>query len=136
MEKKMMNTETQTQTNTPTLGGAATYVVWSDSYACTVIHISKNGKIATLRRDKAQLLNGTNSSEPDALSFSPGGFCGHTSGTQRYSYEPNPEGETFRVSARTRSDGRTVWKTVGQATKTSGGTARFGTRDEHYDYNF
>ena len=131
-----METIVEKTTNLPVLGGAATYTVWTDSYACTVEKISPSGKTVWLRRDKAVLLNGANSDAEDKLHFEPGGFSGHTSGTQRYRYENDPDGELIKVSARTLRDGRVVWKRVGQATKSLGGTARFGTRDEHYDFNF
>jgi hypothetical protein len=90
----------------------------------------------TLRRDKATLLNGAGSDAADKLHFEPGGFVGHTSGAQRYAYEENVEGEIIRVSARTLRDGSIVWKTVGQSTKSPGGSAYFGARHEHYDFNF
>lgn len=129
---------TQT-TETPKVGDGATYRLWTDAYACTIIEIRKNGRELVLQRDKAKLLNGFNSGEDDALHFEPGGFCGHTSGTQRYAYEPDPEGQIIRVSRRTRKtrDGEIVeWVQVGQPTKSPGGRATLGVRSEHYDFNF
>lgn len=124
------------QRATPVVGGAATFTLWTDAHACTVIKISPNGKTAWLRRDKAKLLNGFNSDAADKLQFAPGGFCGHTSGTQRYAYTADPNGEVIRVSARTLRDGSIVWKRAGSPTRSPGATAYFGARHEHYDYNF
>lgn len=128
--------ECDKQRATPAVGGAATFTLYTDSYACTVIKISPNGKTVWLRRDKATLLNGFNSGEKDALQFSPGGFCGHTSGEQRYSYAPDPEGQVIKVSARALRDGSIVWKQAGHSTRSPGAFAYFGARHEHYDYNF
>lgn len=124
------------QRATPILGGAATYVVWTDHHACTVVGISPSGKTVLLRRDKAKLLNAVGSGEKDALEFSPGGFVGHTSGRQRYAYEADPNGEVIKVTARKLRDGSICWKAVGQRTNSPGGYAYFGVRCEHYDYNF
>lgn len=122
--------------NTPVKGIAATFTLWTDSYACTVESVSPSGKTITLRRDKAVLLNGANSDAPDKLEFSPGGFCGHVSGTQRYSYEPDPNGELFKATLRTRRDGSTCWKQVGVGTYERGGSVTLGSRHGHRDFNF
>jgi hypothetical protein len=124
------------ETQTPNVGDGATYRMWTDCYACTIIEVCKNGRELVLQRDKSTLLNGAGSGEPDALGFTPGGFVGHTSGEQRYRYERNPDGEIIRVSKRTRKNGQVEWVKVGQATKTQGGRARVGVRHEHYDFNF
>ena len=94
--------------------------------------MSPNGKTAWLRQDKATLLNGVTSGEPDALKCYPGGFAAHVEGTQRYEYEPNPEGRLYKVTLR----GNGKWKQVGIGTKSPGGTVTFGKRHEHYDFNF
>jgi hypothetical protein len=120
---------------TPKVGEGATFTVWTDSYACTVEAVSKSGTRATLRRDKATLLNGFKSGEADALTFTPGGFAGHTSGSQRYKYERDPDGQVIKVSRRVRN-GQLVWKQVGSRTSSPGGFATFGGRHESYDYNF
>jgi hypothetical protein len=129
-----------TAADTPFVGQGATYTLYTDSYACTVVSVSKSGKSAVLQRDKATLLNGANSGEADALVFSPGGFAAHVSGVQRYSYETDPEGETFKVSRRAvKVRGKVVgyvWKRCGHATKSPGCSVSFGHRSEHYDYNF
>ena len=120
----------------PVVGGPATYTLATDSHACTVVAIDRKGTRVTLRADKATLLNGANSGEPDALQFAPGGFFGHTSGTQRYAYEPDPNGETYVVTRRVRRSGKVVWKSVGHDTNSPGLNAHFRYRCEHYDFNF
>jgi hypothetical protein len=124
------------QRATPALGGGATYTLWTDSHACTVIKISPNGKTVWLRQDKAVLLNGVNSEASDKLQFSPGGFVGHTSGHQRYQYSADPDGEVFKATMRVLRDGSIIWKRTGSATRSPGGTVYFGARHEHYDFNF
>lgn len=120
---------------TPKVGDGATYRVWTDCKACTIIEVRRNGRELVLQRDKAVLLNGFNSGEGDALKFSPGGFAGHTSGQQRYRYERDPNGEIIRVSRRNTAHG-IQWVQVGQPTRSPGGRAMLGVRKEFYDYNF
>lgn len=126
----------QTQTHEPKVGDGATYTTYSDSKACTIIEVRRNGRELVLQRDKATLLNGVNSGEPDALKCYPGGFAAHFEGTQRYAYERDPNGQTFRVSKRTLKNGNVVWKLVGHPTKSPGCSATLSGRHEHYDYNF
>ena len=125
---------------TPKVGQGATFCTYTDCKACTVIKVSRSGKQVTLQRDKATLLNGPTSGEPDALVQIPGGFAAHTSGTQRYSYEPDPDGKIIKVSKRTYKNGHgetiVVWKEVGHRTNSPGCTATFNGRHEYYDYNF
>lgn len=111
----------------PVIGMGATYHGYSDSQAHTVVAVSATGRRVTLRRDKATLLNGANSGEADALHFSPGGFCGHTSGTQRWSYAPDPDGATQIASLTGKG-----WRVGGL----SGAPVTMGARMEHYDFNF
>jgi hypothetical protein len=124
------------QNETPKVGDGATFTIYSDRHACTVIEVRRNGREVVLQRDKVTLLNGLNSGEADALESTPGGFAHHVSGKQRYSYEPNPNGETYKVSRRTLKNGNVVWKQVGHPTKSPGCSASFSGRHEHYDYNF
>ena len=126
----------ETTPATPEVGNAATFTTYTDSHACTIIEVRRNGRELVLREDKWSLLNGADSGAPDALEFSPGGFCGHTSGEQRYRYEPNPNGRTYRVTRRVRRDGSITWKRVGHPTKSPGCVARLGVRERHYDFNF
>jgi hypothetical protein len=131
------------------VGMGASYRTWTDVNACTVIAVDKKRGIVTLQYDKATLLNGANSGEPDALEFFPGGFCGHTAGVQRWSFERDENGTVQKVSARVikvsewDSEGlgvvnveKVIFKTCGQPTKTPGGDAKIGNRSHHYDFNF
>lgn len=105
------------------VGDYATALGYSDRYAYEVV--ARTAKTLTLRRLKATLLNGAASGEPDALHFSPGGFCGHTSGTQRYSYAPMPEAPTVKAH----------WSPKRGCFKM--GTSRIVLgASEHYDFNF
>jgi len=119
--------------NEPVLDGPATFTMYTDQIACTVIDTTK--RIITIQADTATLLNGPKSGTEDALVFSPGGFVGHVSGTQRYSYERNKEGRIYRVSKRIWNN-KTIWKLVGHRTKSPGCYAVFGVRSHYYDYNF
>lgn len=104
------------------VGDGATELHYSDAKAGAVIAVT--AKSVTVRMDKQTLLNGVNSGEPDALNFSAGGFCGHTSGVQRWAYEPDAEGlvTVFRL----RKNGRMM-----------NGTLRLvAGRSAHYDFNF
>jgi hypothetical protein len=111
----------------PEVGDGVTLHGWSDSDPGTITRVSPNGRRIWFRMDSATLLNGVDSGEPDALRFSPGGFVGHTSGTQRWKIEPNPEGA--ECSATLRKDGS--WCLVGGDSRVS-----VGERWKHYDYNF
>lgn len=125
-----MTTTTQiTKTAELAVGDGATYTSWTDSQAGTII--AKTAKAITWQRDKATLLNGANSDEADALTFAAGGFCGHTSGTQRYEYERDTDGATRKFTKR--ANGK--WKLTGAATRSAGATLTAG-RHEHYDFNF
>lgn len=120
----MNNIATLPEVKNPfTVGEGATVAGYSDCRAYTVIAVT--AKSATLRRDKATLLNGIKSGAPDALSFSPGGFCGHTSGVQRYSYEADETGGV--VVVRLRKNG--TWRTSNNERVSVG-------RSEYYDFNF
>lgn len=123
-----MNATNSNAVNTPVVGEGANVFGYSDVNAYTVLTVSASGKRCTIQRDTAVLLNGANSGEPDALQFSRGGFVGHTSGTQRYSYAPNADG--FVVTVSLRKDGK--WRTAGA----HGQRVTFGERSEHYDFNF
>lgn len=117
---------------TPKLGDGATYRVYSDRHACTVVAVSKNGKQVTLQRDTATLLNGFKSGESDALVSHPGGFAHHVEGIQRYKYECNPTGQTHKLSLR--KNGR--WKLAGDSMRSPGCEATFNGRHHFYDFNF
>ena len=109
----------------PEVGMGATIYYWSDRHACTIVDVSKNGKTVTVTKDTATLTN------PDELKCYAGGFMGHVSGTQKYSYKSNPDGPTTQYSLR--KNGR--WIRVGQSMR-SGTCLKVGQRSHYYDYNF
>jgi hypothetical protein len=120
-----------------TVGEGATVHGYSDAHAYTVIKLTD--KSVTLRRDKATLLNGVNSGHPEALSFAPGGFCGHTSGRQIWKYEEDLSGHVVvaRMTNRTTTIGSSlagtekvipIFKSLGRRVTPD--------RGEHYDFNF
>lgn len=130
------------------VGDGVTHTGYTDANAGHVVKVSKNGKTVMVQAAKQELLNGMKSGEADALTFTPGGFCGHTEGTQRWKVEPNPEGHlekfTLRTIQGTEYDHeqrkrvpvtRYVWKKAGSRTREAGNTIRMGCRP-HYDYNF
>ena len=114
----------------PVVGQGMTESMYSDAHSYTIIAISKSGKQITLQRDKRVLLNGVGSGEADALTFSPGGFVGHTSGIQRWATEPDTEGKVRK--AYLNKLGR--WRMSG-STGVGCGFVHPG-RNEHYDHNF
>jgi hypothetical protein len=122
----------------PEVGMPATINHYSDRDAATIIAVSKSGRVITVREDHAKLLNGFNSGAADALEFSPGGFVGHTSGTQRYAYRTNLDGKVTQFSRRERTvRGKRVvsWVEVGRK-RGQGSTLSIGVRAHNYDFNF
>jgi hypothetical protein len=126
-----------------TIGDGATVHGYSDAHAYTVVAVTRT--TITLRRDKATLLNGPDSGEPDALKVTPGGFCCHTDGRQRYAYEADPNGHL--VVARLRKAPRKCWEPKNDGSgeyhhvhradfRTAGGARVTEGRGEHYDFNF
>lgn len=109
----------------------ATLLGYSDRHAGWVEQITNLGKRLVFRRGKAALLNGADSGQPDALVSTPGGFCAHVSGTQRWQIEIDPtaghEIFTFRPS-----NGR--WVRLGESAKN--GTRLIPGHSHHYDFNF
>lgn len=103
----------------------------TDIVAGTVVRA--NGKSVWVVEDKATLLNGFNSGEDDALRFSPSGFVGHTSGEQRYRFEPG-NGEPIRFSLRRTGDYKLEGTSV-RGSMSTWGVLRHERR-KHYDYNF
>ena len=136
---KTLETPT-TLTNPFQPGDGVTLCGYSDRTAYTVIAVTP--KSITIQRDKATLLNGFESGEPDALQFSPGGFCGHTRGVQRYSYERDTNGAIVKCRMKKRptliwtkgEDGR--YSDVAQADFRSGSSRVVAGRSEYYDFNF
>lgn len=135
-------TATSEPVNPYEVGDGVTLCGYSDRHAYTVIAVTKTQ--ITLQRDKATLLNGFKSGEPDALTFTPGGFSGHTEGVQRYAYEADPEGEI--IVARMKRKLRKSWEQVGgedghydhvyRADFGHKSSHIIAGRHEHYDYNF
>jgi hypothetical protein len=98
---------------------------WSDVDPYEVVRVVSE-KTIEVRAMNAKLLNGSGSGESDALKFFPGGFCGHTSGEQRYEFSSNPEAAVIRIRL-----GKRGWKDANGN--------RFSLTAEpfkHYDFNF
>lgn len=86
-----------------------------------------SAKTLIVRPMKAELLNGVGSGQPDALHFSPGGFCGHTSGTQRWDIQPDESAKERRI--RLQRNGK--WRDA------DGNPFVFTDRPyKYYDFNF
>jgi hypothetical protein len=104
---------------------------YSDRHAFTIVFVSKSGKSFKAQRDTAKLQNGAASGAPDALTFSPGGFADHTSGTQRWEYAPNADGEIVTIRRVMRGAHKLTprWQ-KDRVTRCVPG------RSEHYDFNF
>lgn len=98
---------------------------WSDVDPYEVVRVVSE-RTLEVREMKATLLNGPSSGEPDALQFSPGGFCGHMSGTQRWDIQPDPERPVIRIRK-----GKRGWKSAGGSMFQLGDKPR-----KFYDYNF
>lgn len=119
------------------VGDGVTINAYSDRRACTIV--KRTEKKIWIQRDKATLLNGLKSDAEDKLQFSPGGFCGHTSGQQRYSYEADPTATIVCYSRRewyNAYDRKTFvrYVRVGEAYRT--GESISAGRHEYYDFNF
>jgi hypothetical protein len=115
-----------------TVGDIATHCIYTDRRAGFIV--KKTDTRIVWQEAKATLLNGSGSGAPDALTFTPGGFCGHMSGRQRWEIESDPEGETVTFSRRTRKDGSEVWKMAGHPTRSPGHVLIAG-ESHHYDFN-
>lgn len=123
-----MTTATKTaDLKTAEIGDGATENRWTDRKAATII--ARTAKSITVQLDKQTLLNGATSGAEDALEFAPGGFCGHTSGAQRYAYERDEDGATATYTLR--KNGR--WVKAGQA---QDGQSLSAGRNGFYDFNF
>ena len=91
----------------PVVGEGATILAWSDRYPGTVIAVSKSGKTATVREDRAIRTDGGGMTE-----------------AQEYRFEANPEGRTWTFRLTTRG-----WRGGGYG-------ASFGHRSRYYDFSF
>lgn len=108
-----------------------TYTSYTDSHAGWVTKVSPNGKTVEVELAEATLLNGPNSGEPDALTFSPGGFCGHVSGTQRWKIERATNPARLKFTLRKNN----MWKIAKHGTKSPGCVLHKG-HSHYYDFNF
>ena len=106
----------------------------SDTRPGIVVRVTKSQVV--VQEVSAELLNPVGSDEPDALQFFPGGFCGHTSGRQRYAFG-EPDGSDMVFTRRKWSDGA-IAKMRG--TSSSGSMRSWGILQPghaaHYDFNF
>lgn len=111
-------------------GDPVTRSGYSDCHAGYVIQINAARTKLVMKDGDARLLNGAGSGEPDALTFTPGGFCGRTSGTQRWEIMPSDNG---RVTIFTlRKNGR--WIETGLAHNQ--GKPLCAGHHHHHDFNF
>jgi hypothetical protein len=101
-------------TTIPEVGMGATIILWSDRLACTIVEVSKSGKRLTVRRDKTTRIDGNGMSD-----------------SQKYEYEPDPQGSERTFSLR--SNGR--WVQEGE-TMRGGTNLAVGVRREYYDFSF
>lgn len=115
----------------PQVGDKVTHILWTDAKAGWVKSVSKNGNTVEVEFAKQELVNGPTSGEPDALHFSPGGFCGHVSGVQRWKIERSEKPSVQKFTRR--SNGR--WLRTGQSMNSTGGDL-IGGHSPHYDFNF
>ena len=109
---------------------AATVNFYSDRVAATIT--KETPREITVRTDKATLLNGPESGEPDAMTVTPGGFAAHWSGTQRYEYETDPLGGEYTFTKR--RSGR--WVKKGDPDDRGSTTLTIGRRVHYHDFNF
>lgn len=139
-----MKTTTAPSTNYPihtvAAGDQMTLCGYSDRVSYTVISATRT--TLTLQENSRTLLNGVNSNEPDKLTFTAGGFCGHTEGTQRYEVKPNPNGHIIKAHLRRKT--RKTWTkgTDGEYSYIMKPDFRNGAsyliegQHDHYDFNF
>jgi hypothetical protein len=112
------------------VGDPVTRSGYSDCHAGYVLQINAARTKLVMKDGDARLLNGANSGEPDALLFEPGGFCGHTSGTQRWEIKPS---ELARVTVFSlRKNGR--WIETGLAHNQ--GKPLCAGHHHYHDFNF
>lgn len=109
-EKKITITPARCAVITPALGMGCTVLHYSDRTAHTVIYVSKSGKTAWIRRDKALRTDGNGMSD-----------------SQTYTYTPDPEGEQSQIRLSKHGD----WRQVG--TKYP---VLLGARREYFDFSF
>lgn len=97
----------------PEVGMGATILHWTDRTACTVVHVSPNGRFLKVQVDKATRTDGHGMSD-----------------SQSYSYERDPKGALSDFSLR--KNGK--WVRVGDSMK--GQRLMLGDRRQYHDYSF
>lgn len=100
------------------VGDGVTRHLYTDAEACTVI--ARTANTITIRDDKATL-----NREKSHLTFTPGGFAGHTEGHQEYDYEEDVHGSVHKAR----------WSEKRQGFVCDGKKLTLG-RHKFYDYNF
>ena len=113
------------------VGDGVRWAAGTDCCAGTVVKVTPKSVIVV--EDEAKLLNGFSSGEPDALKFTPGGFVGHTSGTQRYEFSPG-NGPELRFTLRKTGLFKLAGTPVGGSMRGWGNL--YKGRRKYYDYNF
>lgn len=98
---------------TPEVGMGATILMFSDTYACTVIKIHSPKRV-TVQEDTAIRTDKNGMSE-----------------SQDYTFTPNPEGPTYVVTLRKNGQ----WIIEGQSMK-QGTVVRLGGRRRYFDFGF
>lgn len=120
--------------NTPhqfKVGDPATYILYSDRDAGYIVGVLDKGKRVQFQYANATLLNGAGSDHPDKMTFTPGGFCGHTEGDQIYDIVPNPTAPVVEFSLRKNG----AWKLAGHPMNSPGCSLVPG-HSHWYDFNF
>ena len=115
------------------VGDGVNWSAGTDVHAGTVSKVTPS-KVYVVQ-DEKKLLNGCESDATDALQFSPGGFVGHMSGTQRYEFTPGDPQYVIIFSYRKNDDNMKMKGTSSRGSMRSWGVLRKG-RQAHYDFNF
>lgn len=99
---------------TPVVGLGATYLGWTDRAPYTIIAVSPDGKTLTVQADKYDRTDDNGMSE-----------------SQKYTYSPNPGGETYIATLRKNG----AWVVKGESLK-KGKRFAVGYRERYYDFSF
>ena len=115
-----MNKNTQLTPANVTIGQQVTVCYYTDRKVFEITNVSATGKQITLQQS-----NQTLDKEASDLTFTPGGFAAHVSGTQVWNVKSDPNGGIIKANFSTKFD----------KFKTGGNTVINGSHP-HYDYNF
>lgn len=126
----MSTTTTTTEPLPVEAPDAATINGWTDRRPATIIE--RTARRIRVREDRYELVNPAGSDAPDALTFTPGGFVGHTSGVQRYLITADPAGHVSTYTLR--ANGR--WVRTGETATARGADLTVGRRTAYIDFNF